>query len=49
VVTNFSKEPQKKEINVDEIWMWKRRTGVLLEKPALCCLTHYRSDMDLWD
>jgi hypothetical protein len=34
VVTNFSKEPRKKEINDDETWMWIRRTGVLLEKPA---------------
>jgi len=32
--TNFPKEPQKKEVNDVEMWMWRRRTRVLLEKPA---------------
>jgi len=27
MVTNFSKEPQKKEIN-DETWMWKKNMNV---------------------
>jgi hypothetical protein len=25
---NFSKEPQKKEINDDETWMWKRNMNI---------------------
>jgi len=25
---NFSKEPQKKEINDDETWMWKRYMNI---------------------
>ena len=29
MVTNFSKEPQKEEINDDdEIWMWKRNMNI---------------------
>jgi len=28
MVTNFSKEPQKKEINGDETWMWKRNINI---------------------
>jgi len=28
MVTNFSKEPRKNEINDDETWMWKRNTDI---------------------
>jgi len=28
MVTNFSKEPWKKEINDDETWMWKRNMNI---------------------
>jgi hypothetical protein len=28
MVTNFSKESQKKEINDNETWMWKRNTNI---------------------
>jgi len=28
MVSNFSKEPQKKEINNDETWMWKRNMNI---------------------
>jgi len=28
MVTNFSKEPQKEELNDDETWMWKRNVNI---------------------
>ena len=52
---NFSKQPQKKEINDDETWMWKRNMNIgtwnvrsLFSSEALKVLhTELRLDFDI--
>jgi len=54
MVTNFSKEPRKKEINDDETWMWKRNMNIgtwhvrsLFWSGALKVLRNEMSKLDL--